>query len=221
MKKLQILIIMLALLGLQACRTRALRAPVKALHTVQSITVPQPGATVTAGIGEALLTQGDASSTKFLLISSDQIIGNVTVRNGKYILIEHTGEYDGFRVLLAKDEPAKKDRFGMLLLFDKDKGSKNACLSKEVCGTIEFSTEEKTNVEEASFQQTLLYSGKIGNRITLGYREFSNTTARPAFNNDVAYDLSESTVLGYKGARIEVIKATNTDITYKVISGFQ
>ncbi len=71
-----------------------------------------------------------------------------------------------------------------------------------------------------SFQQTLIYNGKIGNRITLGYREFSNDTARPAFNNEVSYDLAESTTLGYKGARIEIIKATNTDITYRFVNGF-
>jgi hypothetical protein len=221
MKKTEILILLLVSLGLQACSARAPLAPVKALHSYQSVTVPELGTTVTAGIGEELLTQGNARSTRFLLIPSDQVIGNVTVRSGRYPLAEHTVEYDGFLVQLMKDEPVKKDRPGKLYLFDKDKGSKNVCLSREVCGTIGFSVEQKTDIAAVSFQQTLLYSGKIGNRITLGYREFSNTTARPAFNNDVAYDLSESTVLGYKGARIEVIKATNTDITYKVISGFR
>lgn len=71
-----------------------------------------------------------------------------------------------------------------------------------------------------SFQQTLIYSGRIGDRITLGYREFSNSLARPAFNNDVEYDLNESKIVGYKGARVEVIEATNQEITYKVLSNF-
>lgn len=74
--------------------------------------------------------------------------------------------------------------------------------------------------EKNQFQQELLYNGKIGNRVALGYREFSGDLARPAFSNEVSYDLSESTTLGYKGARIEVIKATNTEITYKLVSGF-
>lgn len=71
------------------------------------------------------------------------------------------------------------------------------------------------------FQQTLIYSGKIGNRITIGYRESSGSMARPAFSNDVSYDLSESRIVGYKGARLEVIDATNTEITYKVLNGFK
>jgi hypothetical protein len=33
--------------------------------------------------------------------------------------------------------------------------------------------------------------------------------ARPAFNNDVEYDLSESKLIGYKGAQFEVIEASN------------
>jgi len=44
--------------------------------------------------------------------------------------------------------------------------------------------------------------------------------ARAAFNTDVEYDLSESAIIGYAGARIEVIDATNTDIKYKIIKNF-
>ena len=70
------------------------------------------------------------------------------------------------------------------------------------------------------FQQTLLYSGRIGNKINISYREFSNNVARPAFNNDVEYDLGESMTIGYKGAEIEIIEATNRMIKYRVIRNF-
>lgn len=71
-----------------------------------------------------------------------------------------------------------------------------------------------------SFQQTLIYSGKVGPKIKIGYREFSNNVARPAFHNDVEYDLSESKIVGYKGARIEILEATNEFIRYRVIQNF-
>lgn len=71
-----------------------------------------------------------------------------------------------------------------------------------------------------SFQQTLIYSGKVGNKINIGYREFSSNMARPAFNNDVEYDLNESKQIGYKGALLEVIDANNQNITYKVLRNF-
>ncbi len=71
-----------------------------------------------------------------------------------------------------------------------------------------------------SFQQTLIYSGKVGTKINVGYREFSSNMARPAFNNDVEYDLSQSNQIGYKGALLEVIDANNQNITYKVLRNF-
>jgi len=54
----------------------------------------------------------------------------------------------------------------------------------------------------------------------VGYREFSNNLARPAFNNTVEYDLTDSKIIGYRGARIEVIEATNEFRKYKVIQNF-
>lgn len=71
-----------------------------------------------------------------------------------------------------------------------------------------------------SFQQTLIYSGKVGNKINVGYREFSSNIARPAFNNDVEYDLNDSKKIGYKGALLEVVDANNQNITYKVLKNF-
>ena len=71
-----------------------------------------------------------------------------------------------------------------------------------------------------AFQQTLIYSGKVGDKINIGYREFSSNVARPAFNNDVEYDLKDSTTIGYKGALIEVLEATNQSIRYRVIRNF-
>ena len=83
-----------------------------------------------------------------------------------------------------------------------------------------FERRKKPILTSDSFQQTLIYSGKIGNKINIGYREFSNSMARPAFNNDVEYDLNSSRVIGYKGARLEVVEATNEYIKYKVLRNF-
>ena len=85
---------------------------------------------------------------------------------------------------------------------------------------VKFIYEKKPILSANSFQQTLIYSGKSDTKIFVGYREFSNNIARPAFNNNVSYDLSESNIIGYKGAKVEVIKATNQFIEYKVLSNF-
>ena len=44
--------------------------------------------------------------------------------------------------------------------------------------------------------------------------------ARPAFNNNVEYDLSESPIIGYKGAKLEIIEANNQFVRYRVIENF-
>jgi len=73
---------------------------------------------------------------------------------------------------------------------------------------------------ENSFQQTLIYLGRSGDKINVGYREFSANSARPAFNNDVEYDLKISDQIAYKGAKIRIIEADNERIKYTVLSNF-
>lgn len=71
-----------------------------------------------------------------------------------------------------------------------------------------------------SLQKTLIYSGRVGDRIKVGYREFGNGLARAAFSNEVEYDLAASNEIGYSGARLIVHKATNTQIEYELVQNF-
>ena len=71
-----------------------------------------------------------------------------------------------------------------------------------------------------SLQRTLIYNGRVGDKVNIGYREFSGNTARPAFNNNVEYDLTESREIAYRGARLEILDATNRAIKFRVISNF-
>ncbi len=71
-----------------------------------------------------------------------------------------------------------------------------------------------------SFQQTLIYTGKMGNVLKFSYREFSDDLARPAFSTDISYDLTESKIIGYKDFKAEIIEATNTELIYKILQGF-
>lgn len=77
-----------------------------------------------------------------------------------------------------------------------------------------------TKKDAPGFRQELLYNGKSGETIKVLYREFQDDMARPAFTQDLTYDLSESDVIGFQGVRIRVTKATNTAITYTVLRHF-
>lgn len=70
------------------------------------------------------------------------------------------------------------------------------------------------------FKQEFIYNGRVGNALKFTYREFVDDLARPAFTQELQYDLSESNIIGFRGLRIEVINASNTKIEYKVLSYF-
>lgn len=70
------------------------------------------------------------------------------------------------------------------------------------------------------YKQEFIYNGKVGTNLKFVYREYINDMARPAFNQDLQYDLNESNVVGFKGLRLEIINASNTNIEYKILSSF-
>jgi len=64
----------------------------------------------------------------------------------------------------------------------------------------------------------LLYSGKSANTIEVSYREFRGGFAAPAFSQNLEYDLAESKVVRFRRFTIEVLRADNQTITYKILS---
>ena len=174
---------------------------------VELVTFPAVGSVSTRNVGESLISHGYAQLVPKLILAENEKIGTVQVPKGTYYF--NAENADRIKFLLGNLE---------LYLY---KDSKKICVDKGKCSDMPYTIENTLGKPMANqFQQTLFYNGKIGNKIALGYREFSGDVARPAFSNEVSYDLSESTILGYRGARIEVIKATNTELTYRLVSGF-
>ncbi|MFY7964353.1 MAG: hypothetical protein ACOVO1_05615 [Chitinophagaceae bacterium] len=66
-----------------------------------------------------------------------------------------------------------------------------------------------------------IYNGKLNNSLKFTYREYLNDNARPAFTQDLQYDLNEGNIIGFKGLRIEIISATNIKLKYKVLNYFK
>lgn len=208
---LQVVAVAICAAALSGCKSR----PVA--HTAYQTTLPQVGAVATIGIGEKMLTKSDAVETRALILSNDQPIGEFIVRKGTYSQIADKDEYQTFGGVLITSAAGLPVKHNKIHLFSKD-GS--VCIGRMPCAKFDYVMGVTTNYQMANFQSTLIYSGRIGKKITLGYREFQRNVARPAFNNDVVYDLSESMIVGYKGARLEVLSATNTEISYKVLAGF-
>lgn len=96
-------------------------------------------------------------------------------------------------------------------------GSYKALLKQDF-GNI--SVVEKVVSSRTNFVQEFIYNGRSGNTVKFIYRELSDDMLRAAFSQEVQYDLSQSTEVGFKSLRIEIIEASNTSITYKMLSNF-
>ena len=70
------------------------------------------------------------------------------------------------------------------------------------------------------YKQEFIYNGRVGDALKFIYREYIEDYARPAFTQDLQYDLSDSEIIGFRGLRLEILNATNTEIQYKVLSHF-
>ena len=71
-----------------------------------------------------------------------------------------------------------------------------------------------------SFVQEFIYNGRYEDNLRFVYREFSDDIARPSFTQEVQYDLSEDNLIGFKELQMKILEATNTKITYVLITNF-
>ena len=215
-------------------------SPIKPYNDIvcKSIAEPKIGEVVTKNIGDTLIAQGTLYTIKAVAISDDCLDGNV--KRGIYKAV-------ATRKIVTNDQSSQKTetkniiRFGgkglsgvkwaatgyYLDYYTEDdrlfyvytSGSANVTQPGKV--KIEnFKITETSYPSPDSFQQTLLYLGKSGSVVRFGYREFYEDYARPAFSNEVSYDLNDSNIIGYKNAKIKIIEATNTFIKYEVLSHF-
>lgn len=190
---------------------------------VKRIDYPTVGQEITAYIGDRLVSKGTVAEMNVLKVTKmmESIPYDIPPRTYQQVGYDREQTFyspigvikgpfvDPYKALSV--ENGNTEEVCVITVF----GAKS-CIE----GAGQFFLTREASAYRDSFQQTLIYSGKIGNKINISYREFSDSTARPAFNNDAEYDLSESNVIGYKGALLEVINASNTSITYKLIKNF-
>jgi hypothetical protein len=94
-------------------------------------------------------------------------------------------------------------------------------LMKKLWGAAARTEQAKfIDIRKPLFRQELIYNGKVGSNIKFLYRELYGDMMRAPFNQEVQYDLAEGNVIGFKGARVEVISSTNRAIQYRVLKGF-
>ncbi|MEL1249751.1 hypothetical protein [Aurantiacibacter gilvus] len=205
----------------------------------RQISVPALSSTQTRSLGEELVRQGTETTTRGVWLPEANQIGAFELSSGFYRMTGSEDEYiyTSFEINSSNPEVGTLRMGGGL--FDQGSGTypqgirfnterQQTCViaqgvltSQPVCDTEHpYMVTERGFLTSNDFQQTLIYSGRVGDRIRVSYREFSGSLARPAFSNDAEYDLSESDIIAYRGARLRVIEANNETITYEVLSNF-
>jgi hypothetical protein len=193
----------------------------------KNISIPKEGEVNTVSLGEDLLQQGQISVRDALHFeTSVNITRYFTASAGDYLKIGENNKGQYFNATSTNGSSIGRGAMAdnaMALMVTKE--NKVCVITMQmaalVCDNSLVPVIQPANVVTTSnFQQSLIYNGRVGNKINIGYRETSGNLARPAFSNNVEYDLSASNIIAYKGARLEVLNATNQSITYRVIKNF-
>lgn len=65
----------------------------------------------------------------------------------------------------------------------------------------------------------IIFTGRVGENITLVYREYTpDDLAKPAFYQNLSYNLEKEKTFQFRKLRVEVVRVTNEAITFKVLS---
>jgi len=196
----------------------------------KQVSIPPLNTVTTTYVGEDMVRQGIDASMDALRFNQAVVIGSIatyTIPAGDYVKIgeDTTSEFfsntDKTSGAIVPYRPMITDptqsiqlkRNGEICIVTIYGGSK--CDTGKPFSKVKLQTEQ-----QSSFQQTLIYNGKVANKINIGYREFQGGMARAAFSNEVEYDLSESKTIRYKGAILDVIEANNQSITFKLTRNF-
>jgi len=185
----------------------------------------------TAQIGATLLHQGELYQRAAIHLSEEIKLG----RNGEYALTPgyyfRSGESDGWETYSPADGPSAgsvQKVPGAITL----QGSFHFSNDGKTLGVItNFYQAVNTRAKgvtrttrpalvQDAIQRTLVYGGKTGTKIKLGYREIWKNITRPSRDVFVEFDLAATKVVEIKGARIEVINATHNSIRYRVTQAF-
>lgn len=201
----------------------------------EQISFPEIGREVSVSVGENMLSQGTKTLTKGIVLNNDNNIRNYTFSKGFYPQIGedenytyhsyrmgHSSEGFGFiRITGGLLGPMVNDAVSLRAARHKQELCVDRSVGAKMCDTEKsYERSELPIVSENNFQQSLIYSGRVGNKIKIGYREFGGGMARAAYSNEVEYDLGDGMEITYKGARIKILEANNRQIKYIVESNF-
>ena len=207
-------------------------------YTTQDISIsePQIGLPSTKGLGDVMLRQGKHKERDAIYVSNKiRVSWAYSLLPGYYL---KQGEDDvGEYYYPGGEEPGHVDKVWIADPWKNvmTKMSRaDVIVNPSICVVTMFNVSvctpefkeyyerrKQTLKNSDSFQQTLVYLGKAGDKVNIGYREFSGNMNEPTISNNIEHDLSKSLQFEYRGAKIEVIEANGQYVKYKVVESFR
>lgn len=192
----------------------------------QDYTSPAVGDTSTVSVGEKILLDSVGTNSEAIEIKEQERVGIAyTVFPGHFLKQGETDEAIFYKLSFQQGAARiERQTFGeayTAVMVRKEEGDFCIVTVTNAYACDDEVIFEKSNVQIESddyLTKTLIYNGKVGNIITIGYEEEGPST--PESRNVVQYDISESPIINYKSATIEVLRATKSDLKYRVISTF-
>jgi hypothetical protein len=186
---------------------------------------PEKGIITTVDVGSSIYSEYDYTTNPVAILSHSFSYKGMEIQAGKEfngMIIDGIETYCINEMIYGSTYPCLSDsnRDGS---FDKVMDISSMTNSRSLLNeNIPYTLTTSRYNDGKGFMLELLYQGVSDNNIQVSYREFQNNMARPAFTQEVKYQLNTDgkTIIGFKGARIEVIKATNVELSYIVIKGF-
>lgn len=226
----RVLIVILAGLLLSACASTQMISP-----TVQRIDQPSIGEVVSVELGETIVEKGRLSTYEGLILSNELQWGDGLLLK-RFILspgrLKARMKDDRFTYYFS-DNMASKDAIkgtspyhdGGLCQANDGSGPIKGFVVPGRCA-LNWGMEPQvraTQIHDLNapvHRQELIYNGRVGDSLKLLYREFTGDTMRPPLSQDLQYDLNESAIIGFRSVRIEVVEASNTRLTYRLLASF-
>ncbi len=186
----------------------------------------------TAEIGTPLISAGKVINTEAV-----KIIKPFEFRSGffkfnfsKETIYPFVKIKKGYKIFYSKSN-FKDGRYWGIAINEKNKNEVYSALISSVGWvTIRKKKNYRENVKEIiltemcknCYRQELIFNGSKGTDSILSftYREFIGNIARPAFFQNVEYNIKKDNIIGFKGLRLKIIEFTNTEIKYEILKSF-
>lgn len=189
---------------------------------------PSVGVAAKREVGESLLRKGISTVTKSSIVTLlDEASSTMDLGHKLYLVAGASGPLlrrsdNGLHMVCARSSGAlvaclvDTDKDG---LFDQSMfASRDKYFPLAAPVRYKIASSERVVEDPADFHVDVLYQGLTKGDVKISFREFKGGIARPAFTQDVSYELEKdgTAIIAFKGMRIKVLKATSSDISYIV-----